>query len=394
MKHLTNGRVALFAAALASVVVALVGAAASTSATQKEPPPSPIKSLVASLNGLSPAAREQKLYNGAKAEGTLNWYTTLSRTIGPAVVKAFEAKYPGVKVDMYRASSEDVTARMYQEANAGTSGADIVETNGTELLFMQHRKNITIPYRGSPYAKDIPAAYRFDTFTGSRIEAFIVAWNTNQVKPGEEPKSWQDLTNSKWAGKLSMEPGDVDWYAAAYQALENTALRKLRPKPKTAAAKAAALKKIDAKIDAMFNGIAKNSQIISGHTTQATLLAAGQFAVCVSCHAQSIEALIKQGAPLAFKPFAAPHVIRAQGVAVVYRLKHPNAALLFYDWLLRKEGGQKALLDGGANPSRPDMPDPDLKGGAQFRLNLRPIVSNFKFWADKYDRVLQNGSKR
>jgi hypothetical protein len=40
------------------------------------------------------------------------------------------------------------------------------------------------------------------------------------------------------------------------------------------------------------------------------------------------------------------------------------------------------------------MADPDLKGGAQFRLNLRPIVSNFKFWADKYDRVLQNGSKK
>jgi iron(III) transport system substrate-binding protein len=394
MQHRITKHVGLGFAALVAVVVAMCGAAAGTSATKKEPPASPIKSLVSSLKGLSPAAREQKLYEAAKGEGTLKWYTTLSRTIGPAVVKAFETKYPGVKVDMYRASSEDVTARMYQEANAKTTGADIVETNGTELLFMQHRKDILVPYRGSPYAKDMPKPYQFDTFTGDRVEAFLVAWNTNLVKSGEEPKSWQDLTSSKWAGKLSMEPGDVDWFAAAYQALERTELKKLKPRPTSKAAKAKALKKIDAKLDALFAGIAKNSQIVSGHTTQATLLAAGQFAVCVSCHAQSIEALIKQKAPLSFKPFAAPLVIRAQGIAVAYRLAHPNVALLFYDWMLQKDGGQKALLEGGANPARADMADADLNGSARFRLDLRPIVSNFKFWADKYDRIIQLGSKR
>jgi iron(III) transport system substrate-binding protein len=394
MQHLSKRRVAIFAVALASVVAALMGATASTSATKKDPPPSPIKSIVDSLKGLSPAAREQKLYTAAKAEGTLKWYTTLSGTISPAVAKAFETKYPGIKVDRYRASSEDVSARMNQEAKAGTSGADIVESNGTELLFMQHSKNILVPYRGSPYATAIPAVYRFDTFTGDRLEYFLAAWNTNLVKSGDEPKSWQDLTNPKWAGKLAMEPSDIDWYAAAYQALQNTAYKKLRPKPKTKAAQAKALKKIGASIDAMFAGIARNSQIVSGHTTQATLLAAGQFSVCVSCHAQSVEALIKQKAPLQFKPFGAPQIIRTQGVAVAYRLQHPNAALLFYDWILRPDGGQKVLLEGGANPARPDMADPDLKGGARFRLNLRTIVSNFKFWSDKYDKLMQLGSKK
>src|SRR5215208_6083006 len=71
--------------ALAVALVALAGAAVGTSATKKEPPPSPIKGIVNGLKGLSPAAREQKLYTAAKSEGTVNWYTTLSRTIGPAV---------------------------------------------------------------------------------------------------------------------------------------------------------------------------------------------------------------------------------------------------------------------------------------------------------------------
>jgi len=393
----TTLAVIVLAATMASLIAASASPAGQTGqrSEAKGPPPSPIKSLVDSLKGLSPAAREQKLYDAAKAEGALKWYTTLSKTIGPKVIKAFEEKYPGIKIDQYRASSEDVTARLFQEANANTPGADVVETNGTELLFMQHRKNILIPYRGSPYATAIPPAYRFDTFTGDRIEAFLVAWNTNLVKSGEEPKSWRDLTNPKWAGKLSMEPGDIDWFAAAYQALQRTAYKKLKPKPTTKTAQANALKKIDAGIDALFAGIAKNSQIISGHTTQATLLAAGQFSVCVSCHAQSIEALAKKGAPLSFKPFAAPLVIRAQGIGVAYRLQHPNAAVLFYDWMLRPDGGQKALLDGGANPARPDMADPDLKGGgASFRMDLRPIVSHFKFWSDKYDRIIQLGSKK
>jgi iron(III) transport system substrate-binding protein len=390
MKNRTDKRVAIVAA-LALAAVALMTAGAGVSApVKKAPPPNPIAGLVNSLRSLSSSAREQKLYTGAKAEGTLKWYTTLSSTIGPAVVKAFEAKYPGVKVDMYRASSEDVTARMYQEASAGTSGADVVETNGTELFFMQHHGDIVVPYRGSPYAKAIPKAYQFDAFTGDRIEAFIVAWNTNKVKSGEEPHGgWQALADPKWAGKLAIEPGDIDWFAAVYGTLEKTQYRYIRPVPRTAKAKAAALKKIDARLDAMFAGVAQNSQIVSGHTTLATLLAAGQFSVCVTCHAQSIEALIKKNAPLAFKPFAAPIVIRAQGEGIVYRLQHPNAALLFYDWLLRPDGGQKALLDGGANPARPDMADPDLKGSVRFALNLRPIVAHWKFWSNKYDRLMQ-----
>ena len=381
-------------AAMAVAAVALVGATAGSSAPVRSAPPSPIKAVLKQVAGKSPKRREAILYNLAKKEGgTLNWYTSLSRTIGPGVIKAFEAKYSGIKVSMFRGASEDVTARLYQEAAAGTSGADVVETNGTEMTFYQHKKTILVPYRGSPYAKAIPASYRFDTWTGDRVEAFVVAWNTNLLSNDQRPKSWSDLTSSRFSGKLAMEPTDVDWYATVHEYLEKQALAKLRPHPKAKAARQRALRKADAKIDTMFRGIARNARLVNGHTTQATLLAAGQFAVCVSCHAQSIEALIQKHAPITFKPFAAPAIVRAQGVGIVYRLKHPATALLFYDWLLRGDGGQKALLDGGANPARPDMTDPDLKAAKRIRLNLRPIVAHFKSWSDKYDALtrLANG---
>jgi iron(III) transport system substrate-binding protein len=383
----------LLFALLATVLASLAGATVSRSATAA-PAANPLAGVLKQVKGKSLSARESTLLNLAKREGgELNWYTSLSRTIGPGVVSAFEEKYPGIKVKMYRGSSEDVTARVTQEANAGTSGADVIETNGTEMTFYQHKKNILIPYRGSPYATAIPKTYRFDTWTGDRIEAFVVAWNTNIIKSGQEPKSWADLATSRFAGKLSMEPGDVDWFAATYQYLEKQELAKLRPQPKTKAAKARALRRIDARLNSMFNAIARNSQITSGHTTQATLLAAGQFGVCVSCHAQSIEALAARRAPITFKPLNVPTIIRAQGIGIVQRLKHPATALLFYDWMLHRAGGQAALLKGGANPARPDMPDPDLRAAKRVVLDLRPIVSNFKFWADKYDAVIRQAGK-
>lgn len=393
MNAVISKRGALLCALLVVAVLgSLAGATASRSATTATA--NPLARVLQQVKGKSLSAREATLLAMAKAEGgQLNWYTSLSRTIGPGVVEAFEAKYPGIKVSMYRGSSEDVTARITQEANARTSGADVIETNGTEMTFYQHKKNILVPYRGSPYAKAIPKAYRFDTWTGDRIEAFVVAWNTNIIKSGQEPKSWADLATSRFAGKLSMEPGDVDWFAATYQYLEKRELAKLRPQPKTKAAKTAALRRIDARLNSMFNAIARNSQITSGHTTQATLLAAGQFGVCVSCHAQSIEALAQRRAPITFKPLNVPTIIRAQGIGVVQRLKHPATALLFYDWMLHRAGGQAALLKGGANPARPDMPDPDLRTAKRVVLDLRPIVSNFKFWADKYDAVIRQAGK-
>lgn len=384
-------RLVLACTLVAALLVVVTGATASPSALHKAPPPSPIKQLVKSLSGLSPQARENRLYDLAKREGgTLEWYTSLSRTISPTVVKLFEEKYSGLKVKLYRASSEDVAARLYQEASADASGADVVETNGTEMSFFQHRKNILIPYRGSPYASGVPKEYRFDAWTAERVEAFVVAWNKNLVKSGEEPKRFTDLAQSKWQGKLSMEPGDIDWFAGMYQYLEKQQLAKLK-KAKTKAARKRQIARVRRNLDRTFAAIARNSQITSGHTTQATLLAAGQFGVCVSCHAQSIEQLSDRGAPITFRPFVNPLLIRPQGIGLVYRLKHPATALLFYDWMLRKDGGQKALIDNGAEPARTDMEDPQLRGSKRVPIDLRPIVSTYKRWFDKYEAIIRLG---
>jgi ABC-type Fe3+ transport system substrate-binding protein len=100
----------------------------------------------------------------------------------------------------------------------------------------------------------------------------------------------------------------------------------------------------------------RNTQVINGHTTQATLLAAGQISVLIAGHAQSIENLQQKGAPITFKPFVTPVVQRPQGEGIPYNVGHPASALLFYDWLLSK-AGQQVLNAGGAEPANPAFPD-------------------------------------
>jgi iron(III) transport system substrate-binding protein len=355
--------------AVVVIVVALAGATAGASAPTTAPPPSPIKALVKSLKGKSPAAREARLHTLAAQEGELNVYTSLSSLITKAVQTTWAQKYPDVKLNLYRASSEDVTARVLAERNAGTHGADVVETNGTNMLIFQHMKNVLVPYTQSPLRAKIPAAYRFDTFTADRLEKFVVAWNTNLVST--PPRSFSDLANPKWKGKLAIEPTDVDWFAALYEYFTKTK----KPHMSTKAA------------DKMFKAIAANAQLIEGHTTQATLLAAGQVQVIVSGHAQSIEQLQAKKAPIAFKPFVTPVIERPQGVGISYRLPHKAAALLFYDFLLGPQG-QKILLDNGVEPARTDYNDSAFASKPlTVKVNERPIVSNYVKWSKKFDSI-------
>jgi iron(III) transport system substrate-binding protein len=368
MHHRIPKRRAFLAAVLALGVV-LASASAGTSAPTKAPPPSPIKALVKSLKGMSLSAREARLQKLAAQEGQVNVYTSLSSLVVKPLQAAWAKRYPDVKLSLYRASSEDVTARVLAERNAGTSGADIVETNGTNMLIFQHMKNVLVPYKQAPARRQIAKAYGFDTFSADRIEKFVVAWNTNLVS--NPPRTFQDLTNPRWKGKLAIEPTDVDWFAALYTYFT----KQRKPRMSTAAA------------DRMFKAIAANAQLIEGHTNEANLLAAGQVQVIVSGHAQSIEQLQAKHAPIAFSPFVTPVVERPQGVGVSYRLPHKAAALLFYDWLLSPEG-QKIMLDNGVEPARKGFNDSAFSSNPKtVKVDERPIVANYVKWSKKFDSI-------
>jgi iron(III) transport system substrate-binding protein len=376
--HRIPKRAARTAALLVIALTALVAATVGNSASKKAPAPTPsnFTAVLNQVKGLSPAERTAKLHELAAAEGQVNLYSSLSSTVTKPMQAAWAKAYPDVKLNLYRGSSEDVTARVLAEVSAGTSGADVIETNGTNMLIFQHKANVLIPYQKSPFASVIPKKYRFDTFTADRLEEFVVAWNTNLVK--DPPKSFQELATSKWAGKLSVEPTDADWFAQLYIYFTQMAKNKMTTK----------------QADAMFAGILRNAQLVNGHTNQSTLLAAGQFSVVVSGHAQSLEQLAAKKAPVTFgPPFVTPVIERPQGIGVSYRLAHPAAALFFYDWFLRGNGGgQSVLLANGVQPANPYLQDSAFASKPfTVEMDLRPIVSHFAEWQKKYEAFTRLG---
>jgi iron(III) transport system substrate-binding protein len=368
---------AVLVTALAGFVGASVGSAAPSA---KVIPPNPLKPVLAQVAGLKikPGGfpnnpRDAKLHQLALAEGAqVNVYSSLSSFITAPLTALWKQTFPDITLNFYRASSEDVSARFLAESGAGTKGADIVESNGSTMLIFQHDKNLLVPYRGSPYAAQIPKEYRFDSFTSARLEEFVVAWNKNLVP--NPPTSFQELADPKWKGKLALEPTDTDWFATLEEYFMTDA------KPKLTQAQA----------DDMFKKIAANSQLIPGHSAEASALAAGQISIIVSGHGQSIEQLQSKNAPITFgPPFVTPVVERPQGMGVSYLAPHPAAALLFYDFLL-SPSGQKMLQQNGVVPANPYFPDNSFSTHPfTVKMDIRPIVANWVAWNKHYNAVIQ-----
>jgi iron(III) transport system substrate-binding protein len=89
-----------------------------------------------------------------------------------------------------------------------------LETNQLEMAAASH-EGLFGPY-ASEYRDNIREIGQFDDWTAIRYNAFMPQWNTDKVKPGQEPTSFEDLADPKWRGRLSMEIGDSAWLQALY----------------------------------------------------------------------------------------------------------------------------------------------------------------------------------
>ena len=272
------------------------------------------------------ADREKLLAEGAKKEGEVMVYTSLVPEDLTALAAAFEKKY-GVKLRTWRANSEKVLQRAVTEARAGRHDADIVETNGPQLESLYREKGLQPLY--SPHLKDLmpQARLKHGYWVGTRINMFVQSYNTNLVKKEELPKSYADLADPRWKGRLGIEAEDEDWFAMIIKELgEEAGLRTFREIVRV-------------------NGLS----VRKGHTLLAGLVASGEIPLALTTYSHGAEKMKQKGAPVEW--FAvAPAIGRANGIGVTTKPPHPHAAALFVDFLLSPEG-QQILQKGGYVPA-------------------------------------------
>lgn len=263
--------------------------------------------------------REQRLIANAKREGAVVVYTSMNKKDSGPLTEAFEKKY-GIKVSLWRASSSKVAERAVAEAAAGTFAADVLETNGPEMEAI-HRAQLLERYH-SPHFRDIPpeAFARHGYYVADRFNFFVMAYNTNLVKDKDIPNTYEDLLDPKWFGKIAIEVGDTDWFAAVVKAMcEQYGL-------------------------AFFRKLAANNpHMMEGHTAIAEKVAAGEIPLSATVYNHRVESMRKKGAPIQWKPLA-PAFGRPSGIGVARRAPHPHAALLFIDYVLSPEG-QEIIKD-------------------------------------------------
>jgi iron(III) transport system substrate-binding protein len=295
----------------AAVIAAALGIGAGIQAQPAEP-----HRAILTYKG---ADRDKRLLEKAKQEGTVSVYTSLSPADAKPIVAAFEAKY-GIKVEMWRAQSEGVVQRVLSEARAKRSAADVVETNGPEMESLAREQVLSEFY--SPTFKDLPENVfpKHRQWVPDRLNYYVVAYNTSKIKPEEIPKSYEGFLDPKWKGRLTLEANDSEWMGGVVNAWGEK-------------------RGMD-----FFRRLAEQKPALrKGHVLLMQLVASGEVELALGAYYGNAVSAKQRGADAVGWAPVEPVIARPQGIGISRTAPHPNAALLFADFMLSPEG--QTLLD-------------------------------------------------
>ena len=269
----------------------------------------------ASIYSYNGPDREQRLIVKAREEGTLALYTSMATTESARLAQAFERRY-GVKVQLWRALSENVLQRALAEARGRRRAMDVVETNAPEVEALA-REQVIAPF-DSPYLADLPAwaipPHR--RWFSDRANLWVTGYNTAKVKREELPATLAGFAAPAWKGRLSLEATDYDWMSGVISYMG------------------------EARGEELFRQLsALKPEMRKGHVLLAQLVAAGELQVCLTIYSGNAESIKSKGGPIDWRPIE-PLVGRPQALALAANAPHPHAALLFADFVLSPEGMQ------------------------------------------------------
>jgi iron(III) transport system substrate-binding protein len=286
--------------------------------------------------------REQTIFDGARKEGQVVLYSAMivNQALRP-LADAFMKKYPFVKLTYWRGDTEDIVDKLSAEERANNVVADVVEGTGVGDLAVD--AGLTLPYY-TPKVEEMPERYRDprNRYTFTRISYFSIAYNTKLVPPDQVPKSYDDLLDPRWRGKLAWRVG-----TASGTPLFITSIRLARGEDKA--------------LD-YFHKLAQQKMINFGSGSARTLVdrvIAGEFPIALNIFAHHPLISKAKGAPVDSQlmdpvPSTAGTMVIAKGV------HHPYAAMLLADFILSKEG-QQILANADYFPTRSDVsPNPLL----------------------------------
>jgi iron(III) transport system substrate-binding protein len=291
---------------------ALVGAAISTRVMAAAPPAEPVTAA---------------LVDAATKEGQVIYYTSTDLPVAEKLAKAFEAKYPGIAVRVERTGAERVFQRIGQEYSSNIHAVDVVNSSDAAHFIVWKRDGILAPYVPEEVARFYPDEHRDadGQFASFRVWLSIIAYNTNLVKAGDAPKSFADLLDPKWKGKIVKgHPG----YSGTIMTATFQMQRDLGW--------------------SYFEKLAKqNIMQVQSSTDPPKKLDLGERAVMADGNEYNIFQMKESGRPVepVYATEGSPIIVGPNGI--FKDCPHPNAAKLFQSFALGREAQQLIIDVGG-----------------------------------------------
>jgi iron(III) transport system substrate-binding protein len=318
-------------------------------------------SSVAAIANYQGPDRTQRLIEGAKREGALTFYSNAPTEDNTALVTAFEKTY-GIKINLYRASSEDIRQRVLNEARARRFDVDLILNNAPAMEALNAEKllhEVKSPHVADVMPNAIPS-YR--TWVGFCLNVLVSAYNTNLIKKADLPKSYQDLLDPKWKGKIAIEADDSDWFSGLVEAMGQEKGLKL------------------------FRDIAETNgfSVRKGHTLLTTLISAGEVPLGLTNFNYTAAQFKKKGAPLDWFTLD-PLVAHPNAIALAANAPHPHAAILLFDFILTD--GQKLLAARDYVVTSRKVASP-LDRNTIHMLDAAQVVTEGEKWQRLYTQII------
>ncbi|HEV8720644.1 MAG TPA: extracellular solute-binding protein [Candidatus Binatia bacterium] len=290
---------------------------------------------------------DDRLVEGAKKEEELVLYSGMTVADATALLQAFEKKYPFIKARHQRSSGGKLIAQIQTEHRTKKYIWDVYAQAGLEGYVLLEEGHFAA--YDSPERTYFPEGHKDSEgyWTTIYTSPMLATYNKKLVPTNEMPRQYFDLLEPKWKGKLGLDPRDVEWYAN---------LKKIWGADRT--------KKF-------FLGLKmQDINLRQGRALLTELLGAGEFAILVNNYLQNAVESKQKGSPIEWLPLD-PVIAGAGPVSINRHAPHPNAARLFVDFCLSKEGQETIVKHGRTSARR------DIKGNPMDQIkNVRIVPSD------------------
>lgn len=304
-----------------------------------------------------------EIAEGAKKEGKVVFYTTSSLEVGRKMLDQFRAKYPFMQTDIYRTGSQGMLTKVLAEMQAKKNFCDVVMTPGGEGMTLK-RKGFYAKYV-SPESKLFPDGFKDPEgyWTDNYTTMNAIVYNTKLVSPQEVPQSWNDLLNPRWKGKIGIDTKSFEWFGYMLKIMGQKSGLEF-------------MQKLSEQHLQFNNG---------GRTLMVQLVAAGEIHLAL-VYREDVELTKDKGASVDWVGFE-PIIPSIHPIGINAHAPHPNAAKLFIDFSLSREG-QETWVRLYRVPSRPDIKPLRLKKVPNVLTPDFAIIGDYEKYGKLYREVL------